>query len=230
VTALVASEPIRQHVRMLRASGASWQGIGVAAGVGTMTVVDLMTRRQTVTAATAAALLAVRPSDVAHARVDANGTMLRLRSLQAMGHSSARVARAVGCHEQTIRRLVSGRATSVSVQLGLAVREVFDGWWDKRPPERTRTERAVAAAARHRAAARGWCQPAALDDALLDVPGYAPRATWRPAFGAGTAPEHQAGQGKALPRSESRIKREGAPTDGSRTRTGRAIDSRTAAS
>ena len=199
MTGLIASEPVREHVRQLRASGASWQGIGAAAGVGTMTVVDLMARRQAVTATTAAALLAVRPADVPQARVAANGATLRLRSLQAMGHSSARVARAAGCHEQTIQRLVRGQARTVSADLHRAIAQVFDAWWDKRPAERTSTDRAAATAARRRAAKHGWCQPAALDEDLLDVPGYVPRAGWRPAMGAGIATDHEFGPGTARP-------------------------------
>ena len=39
-------------------------------------------------------------------RVDAGGTMLRLRALQVMGHGSARVARATGTSERMIQRIV----------------------------------------------------------------------------------------------------------------------------
>ena len=68
-----------------------------------------MHRNARVSQATADALLAVDPARPGLARVDANGAMLRLRSLQAMGHGSARVARAIGCHEQSIQRVVNGR-------------------------------------------------------------------------------------------------------------------------
>jgi hypothetical protein len=126
---------------------------------------------------------------VARGRVDAGGTRLRLRALHVMGHGSARVARAVGIRELTIRRLVRGDATTVSPHLRDAIADLYDAWWDKRAPERTRAERAAATAARQRASTGNWCAAAALDDDLLDIPGYRPRSHWRPATGTGTAPD-----------------------------------------
>ena len=55
-----------------------------------------------------------------------------------------------------------------------AIITVYDAWWDKRAPARTRFERAAATAARKRAIAGNWCAAAALDDDLLDLPGYLP--------------------------------------------------------
>ena len=62
-------------------------------------------------------------------------------------------------------------------------------WWDKRAPGRTRFERGAATAARKRAIAGDWCAAAALDDDLLDTPGYRPRQGWKPATGTGVAPD-----------------------------------------
>jgi hypothetical protein len=189
VTSLTAAEPVRAHVLTLRSAGASWQAIADAAGVGAMTVFDVTRRSTKVSKATAEALMAVTPRDLARSRVDAGGAMLRLRSLQAMGHSSARVARAIGCHEQSIQRVVSGQAKTISAGLHRAIAAVFAAWWDKTPPERTRGERAAANAARRRAIRGNWCHGGALDDELLDTPGYKPRACYRPATGAGVADE-----------------------------------------
>ena len=104
-------------------------------------------------------------------RLDAGGTRLRLRALHVMGHGSARIARALGVREETVQRLVLGDARAVSPRLRDAIAELYDAWWDKRAPERTRAERAGAARARRRASAGNWCAGAALDDDLLDVPG-----------------------------------------------------------
>jgi hypothetical protein len=120
-------------------------------------------------------------------RLDAGGTRLRLRSLHVMGHGSARIARALGVREETVGRLVRGDARTISPQLRDAVSGLYDAWWDKRAPERTRAERAAAARARRRAAAGNWCAGAALNDDQLDIPGYRPRAGYRPATGTGTA-------------------------------------------
>ena len=132
---------------------------------------------------------AVTSGTVPRARLDAGGTRLRLRALHVMGHSSARIARALGAREMTIRTLTRGDASSVSPQLRDAVTALYDTWWDKRAPERTRAERAAATLARRRAAAGNWCAAAALDDDQLDTPGYRPRSRWRPAAGTGVAPD-----------------------------------------
>jgi hypothetical protein len=120
-------------------------------------------------------------------RLDAGGTRLRLRALHVMGHGSARIARALGVREMTIGKLTRGDARTVSPQLRDAITALYDAWWDKRSPERTRAERAAATAARRRAHAGNWCAAAALDDDKLDTPGYRPRSGWRPATGTGTA-------------------------------------------
>jgi hypothetical protein len=119
--------------------------------------------------------------------LDAGGTRLRLRALHVMGHGAARISRALGVREETVQRLVRGDATTVGPQLRDTITALYDAWWDKRAPERTRAERAAATAARRRASAGNWCAAAALDDDLLDVPGYRPRSRWRPAIGTGTA-------------------------------------------
>ena len=106
-----------------------------------------------------------------------------------MGHSSARIARAVGVDPTTIRDLVRGDTTTISPQLRDAITAVYDAWWDKRAPGRTPAERGAATAARKRAIAGNWCAAAALDDDLLDTPGYRPRWGWKPATGTGTAPD-----------------------------------------
>ena len=89
----------------------------------------------------------------------------------------------------TVRQIVRGDAETVGCSLRDAVTDLHDAWWDKRAPERTRAERAAAARARRRAAAGNWCAAAALNDHQLDIPGYHPRAGYRPATGTGIAPD-----------------------------------------
>ena len=106
-----------------------------------------------------------------------------------MGHGSPRIARALGVRKTTIQELVSGDARTVSPHLRDAITDLYEAWWDKRAPERTRAERAAAAVARRRAIAGNWCAAAALDDDQLDIPGYRPRYGWKPATGTGVAPD-----------------------------------------
>ncbi len=179
----------REHVSRLRQRGGTYRAIAAAAGLAPTTVHDLASGRRRATPGTTAALLKVTSHALTRARVDAGGTRLRLRALHVMGHGSARIARALGVREVTIRRLVRGDATTISPKLRDAIIDLYDAWWDKRAPERTRFERAAATAARTRAIAGNWCAAAALDDDRLDTPGYRPRYGWKPATGTGVAPD-----------------------------------------
>jgi transcriptional regulator with XRE-family HTH domain len=178
--------PAQEHIRRLRECGGSYRSIAAAAGLAPATICYLASGRPA-TPYTATALLAVGNAAVPRYRVDAGGTRLRLRALHVMGHGSARIAQAVGVDRTTIGKLVRGDTVTISPQLRDAITAVYDAWWDKRAPARTRLERGAATKARRRAIAGNWCAAAALDDDLLDAPGYRPQAGWRPATGTGTA-------------------------------------------
>jgi hypothetical protein len=184
-----ASSPAQDHVRRLHAAGGTWTGIAVAAGLARTTVRDLATGRRPATPWTTTAVLAVTTPSPPRTPVDADGTQLRLRALHVMGHSSARIARAAGASDKTIRMLVRGDATTISPRLREAIIAVYDAWWDKRAPERTPAGRGAATVARNRAIAGNWCAAAALDEDQLDTPHYRPRQGWKPATGTGTAPD-----------------------------------------
>src|SRR2546429_7701342 len=77
-------------------------------------------------------------------RLDAGGTMLRLRALQVMGHGSARIARAIGVSERVVQRIVRGDTKTVSPALRNAVAWIYDHWWDKRAQQRTPAQPAAA--------------------------------------------------------------------------------------
>jgi hypothetical protein len=125
----------------------------------------------------------------ATARTDANGTMWRLRSLLAMGHDCARIARALGVPPGLVRRVVHGQARTVTRQFQVTVCQLWDAWWDKIPPRRTPAQRRAAARALRQANSDGWPAAAGLDEDLLDEPGYRPWCRYRPATGTGTAPD-----------------------------------------
>ena len=181
--------PARARVRRLRQDGSTYRGIAAAAGLAPATIYDLARGRGQPTRGTTTAVLAVTSQALPRGRVDAGGTRLRLRALHVMGHGSARIGRALGVREKTIRQIVRGDARTVSLKLRDQVAELYDAWWDKRAPGRTRFERGAATAARKRAIAGNWCAAAALDDDLLDIPGYRPRHGWKPATGTGVAPD-----------------------------------------
>ena len=182
-------EAARDHVTRLREDGGTYRSIAAAAALSPGAVHRLASGRRRAQPGTAAAVLTVTSPALPQARLDAGGTRLRLRALHVMGHGSARIARAAGAHPQTIRKLVRGDAPTVSQQLRDAIAGLYDAWWDKRAPGRTRSERAAATAARTRARTGDWCAPAALDDDQLDIPGYRPQYGWKPATGTGIAPD-----------------------------------------
>jgi transcriptional regulator with XRE-family HTH domain len=188
-----ASQPspddAQDQLHRLRRDGGTYRAIAAAAGLAPSTIHDLATGRSQPTPATTRALRTVTSGSLRRARVDAGGSRLRLRALHVMGHGSARIARAIGVREMTIRRIVTGDAATVSTGLRDAITGLYDAWWDKRAPERTRFERGAATAARRRAIAGNWCAGAGLDDDDLDTPGYKPTARWKHATGTGTAPD-----------------------------------------
>jgi len=123
--------------------------------------------------------------------VDANGTAWRLRSLVAMGHSATRIAAALGVRVESVQKLLRGDAALIGADLQRLASQLWDAWWDKRPPEATASERRASAAARRRAETNNWCAPVGLDEDQLDEPGYRPYCRYRPASGSGVATDFQ---------------------------------------
>ena len=136
------------------------------------------------------------------ARTDAAGTMWRLRSLTAMGHDSARIARALGVPPARVRRVVHGHARMITCEFRAAVCQLWDAWWDKTPPRRTPAQQRAAARALRQAKRHGWPAAAGLDEDLLDEPGYRPWCRYRPATGTGTAPDFPPARPRALDNKE----------------------------
>jgi hypothetical protein len=195
---LVSAGPVRAHVLKLRAAGGTYASIGQAASAGAMTVHCIANaRRPTVQAEVASRLLAVSEADIRSLRPSPGGIMWRLRALVAMGHTCTRMAAATGVPPATLRRIVRGETLTTSPQLRKAVIALFDAWWDKTPPQRTRHEKHAADNARKRAARNNWPPPAGLDDDQLDQPGYQPQCGWKHAHGTGIADDYPLATRKA---------------------------------
>jgi hypothetical protein len=101
-------EAARDHVTQLRQNGGTYRSIAAAAALSPGAVHRLAAGRRRAQPGTATAVLIVSSPALTRARLDAGGTRLRLRALHVMGHGSARMARAVGVHPATIRKLVRG--------------------------------------------------------------------------------------------------------------------------
>jgi len=188
---LVSAEPVRAHVLKLRAAGGTYASIGQAATTGAMTVHCIANaRRPTVQAEIASKLLAVSEADIRNSRPPPGGTMWRLRALIAMGHTCTRMAAATGIPAATLRRIVRGQAHTIRPEQRHSVLALFDAWWDKTPPRRTRQDKLAAGKARKRAALNNWPPPAGLDEDELDQPSYQPQYGWRHADGTGVADDY----------------------------------------
>jgi hypothetical protein len=190
------ADPVREHVRRLRRSGASYRAVARAAEVSPMTVCRLCrgdparARATRIHASHVRRLLAVTPGALqqASARRDATGARRRLRALTAMGHPAVTLARRLDVPPSAVRAVIGGRSATVTAAMHIAVCELYEQIWDQRPFERTSAERRAAAAARTRAARHGWPPPMGLDDDRIDDPRYHPRARWHPVTGSGTSP------------------------------------------
>jgi len=195
---LVSAEPVRQHVLKLRAAGGTYASIGRAAGTGAMTVHRIVNARgPKMQAEVATRLMAVTEADIRGTHPAPGGTMWRLRALVAMGHTCSRMAAATGIPPATLRRIVRGDALTVSPALRQEVTVLFDAWWDKTPPQRTRQEKLASHSALKRAALNNWPCPAGLDEDELDRPGYQPQYGWRYARGTGLADDYPFAERKA---------------------------------
>ena len=102
------------------------------------------------------------PADSPHPVTGPAAARARVHRLHQRGSSYQAIAVAAGLVPATVRDLAYGRLRDKVITL-------YDAWWDKRAPERTRFERGAATAARKRAIAGNWCAGAGLDDDQPDT-------------------------------------------------------------
>ncbi len=131
-------------------------------------------------------------------RAPANGSMWRLRSLVAMGHTTQRIAAALGTTSGMINPLVTGQRVTVQAPLRDDITRLFDAWWDKHPPQQAPADKTASIHALQRAAVHNWPCPAALNEDQLDTPGYQPTDRWRYSKGTGPAAEDPLGKQRDL--------------------------------
>lgn len=171
--------PVREHVQALQGYGIGLQRIATLAGLPGGTISRLMygdpprgtQPSKRVRPATAAAILAVRPSlDLlgATVKVDATGTRRRIQALVVMGWSLSKVADRIGSAPTNIGKTI--RSATVYASTARAVRDVYDELWDRPPPEGTHRDRIAASRARSYARRNGWVSPLAWNDDDIDDP------------------------------------------------------------
>ena len=139
--------------------------------------------------------LPIHHRPAAPSQVSVPGARLRIRALIAMGHSTDRIARALGdgTSARSVQRIARGDTTEIPPGLLARIGRLYEAWWDLVPPERTAAERHAAASARRWARWHRWCTGMGLDDDELDEPDYQPNCSWQAATGTGTASHNPLG-------------------------------------
>ena len=68
--------------------------------------------------------------------VSVSGARLRLRAMVAIGHSPARIARALGegISTRTVQRMLCGAATAMPQRQLDRIADLYEQWWDLCPP------------------------------------------------------------------------------------------------
>lgn len=164
---LVDVAVIVEYVAKMQAAGMSQRGIAIAAGYPSHSGLWSALNGRHVTQATAARILAVRPTGDTRpdAFVDATGTRRRLQALATIGYPYRVVAEELGVDESSTSRILSGATPMVRRRTAEAVAALYDRRWSKPGPS---------AASARRALARGWALPLAWDDDEIDDPTATP--------------------------------------------------------
>ena len=176
----------RAHLRALSRAGIGHRRAAELAGLPSSVVSKMLfggpadrppTRR--IRPETAAKILAVQASPEnlgAHAPVPAAGTRRRLQALVAIGWSQAELGRRLGMNPSNFGTML-GR-DQVTAATDRAVRQLYDGLWNRKPPEPDHRARISASRARSYARSRGWAPPMAWDDEEIDKPDAAQPQGW----------------------------------------------------
>lgn len=187
----VDAEPVRTHVRTLQGVGLGYKRVALAAGVSPTAVYKLLSgtkrpdgtsrRSERVSKTVATKLLAV-PLPSIHAlgsqvAVHGAGTARRIQALGALGWSVNAIAEQCGLDRFPLDSALAGQ--EITAKSALAVREVYEQLWDRRPAPSTRAEAVSVARTLRRATESGWAPPMAWDDDAIDDPQALPAPGWR---------------------------------------------------
>jgi uncharacterized protein YerC len=125
---------------------------------------------------TADAILGTKPSMRHRApeprKVDATGTVRRLRALVAVGWTFWAISARAG-HAKTWALNIT-RSTTVTTTTRDLIARLYDEMWNTLPPLNTPVEKQSYARSRRIAQKHGWASPLAWDDDTIDDPGAEP--------------------------------------------------------
>jgi hypothetical protein len=171
--------PAAQHLRQLRARGASWNSLITATRCSTSSIADLLSGRQTsIRATTAARILAVTPAQVIPrpSPITGIGTVRRIQALRAHGWPLTVLGARCGLYAGTL----AGLDEDSPVAYRERIAELYDDLHDQNPVRYGVCKRSVTRI-RRAARANQWAPPSAWTDIDHDEKPTAPRY-WRYSF------------------------------------------------
>lgn len=164
----------REHVLALRAAGMGLKRVAALSGVPHGSLSKLiygdpqrgMAPSKRILPQTELAVLAVTADGnlASGAKVDATGTVRRLRGLVAAGWTRAELARRLGWEHSNLWALIDGRRPEVTARTAAAVRALAQELWNQTPPASSAALRGAARRVQREAAAKGWAPLLAWDD------------------------------------------------------------------
>lgn len=170
-TLYVDAAEVRQHILMLKASGMGDRRIAELAGVARNNVREVITgrpgrdRSAKMLRRNANKILAVQPDPAPGTRIDACGTVRRLRALVAIGYTQTDLCARLGLLPGNGCQLFRGQRRFVTAATANRVRQLYDKLaMTPGPSDRARNH-----ARKHR-----WAPPLAWDDETIDDPNAKP--------------------------------------------------------
>lgn len=183
---LVDAEPVRQHILALQAVGIGAYIIAATVNVRVQAIYDFLGsrgkrgRKHRTTPELAAKILAISPDSTLAGRIDATGTVRRLRALTANGWPGKHIARHAGVNAEHIYVMLRcpDRHPTVLPSTAKAIADTYNTLRTQRP-SRHGVSKGHAKQARARAAANRWPATKYWDQHLdlIDDPDFTPQLT-----------------------------------------------------
>lgn len=183
---LVDAEPVRRHILTLQAVGIGPYIIAGIVNVRVQAIYDFLGsrgkrgRKHRTTPELAAKILAITPDSNIAGRIDATGTVRRLRALTANGWPGKHIARHAGLNTEHVYVMLRcpDRHPTVLPETAQAITDTYNTLRTQRP-SRHGISKGHAKQARARAAANRWPNTKYWDQhpELIDDPNFTPQLT-----------------------------------------------------
>jgi hypothetical protein len=171
-------EQLKTHIRMLAASGMSYQEIGRQAGMSATTPRECLERHNAVRWSTARRILAVPPQPNPFGRMPPFHTQRRLQAMGADGYSQLFMARHLGTPKNTIWKWTNKTPAFIETKNHLAVCDLYDKYVGTNPLDHGMALQPMRNA-QSNAKKHGWAPSHCWDSDTIDDPDAIPEWTGR---------------------------------------------------